>query len=598
MTPVPRRRAVLLVLGTVVACFVLIAPTLTWLEFSSGTENLNVATALETRREQHWMVPTLEGEPRVAKPPLTAWMTAASIREKTMDAMSSADPARRAAAEPQLAWQVRFPFLLSACLMLLATAELGRVLSGGDWRVAAIAAAACGSNLFFLRHMRLATTDVQLALWVAVTNVFLAHAVMGKRPWRGAIGVGVALGLAFLSKGPVALVQTVAPLVVFLLADYLLSRRRGIHDDAADDNFSLVATDASPWGARARTRIAQVLLGAALFLLIALPWYAIVASKYPDVWQRWQLEVTREGATDLPANRWYNYLSFFLFIAPWTAFFIAGIVIVVRDLMQSPRDARSRGMWLALLMTIVPIVIMSFFRDRKERYLLPMIAPASVIVARAVVEHFQTRHLKSLADRAVVTIHWLTLLIIAIGLPIAGGTMLKTLDGARWYSPTLAALGGAICVAIVIAGMIAHRRCGGAIVAATLLCMLAVQMLFMHGYRNSREGRSEMKPLAALIWQQAPDAQVFTTGAKRMRAPTDLSIYLNRSVLWVDDVSQIPASSRPAVLVVRERKKQPPPVAPEGATVIGKTARDEGWWHAFLLRSDVATTRPASGAAK
>jgi 4-amino-4-deoxy-L-arabinose transferase-like glycosyltransferase len=600
------------------ATFAFIAPTLAWLEFSSGSENLNVATALEILREERWLLPTLDGEPRVAKPPLTAWITAAAVDDDTFAGMSSRDAAVRAAAERQLAWRVRWPFLLASCVMLLATAELGRVLSGGDARVAAVAAAACASNLFFLRHGRLATTDVQLALWVALANVALAHAFMRGRWWRGAIGAGFFLGLAFMSKGPVALVQSVAPVAVFLLWDAWLSRKR--------EPAFVAATDASPWGAR----FLQVLLAIAVFALVALPWYAVVASRDPDVWARWQMEVTREGATDLPPGKPYAYLSFFAFIAPWTAFLIAGIAVIVRDtvspLSPSPgtpgegwgedsRRARTistptstapnphpalsrstgrgemppapspaRGMLLAMLMLVVPILVMSFFRDRKERYLLPMIVPAGVVVARAVVEHLDTRHLKNAADRAVVAIHWVTLLVIAIGLPIAGVAALKTFDGGKWFSPTVAIVGGGACLAIVLAGLRIHRRWGGGLVAATLLLMLAMQVLFMHGYRHSREGRSEMKPLAAMIWQQTPDAVVYITGAKKVRAPVDLAIYLNRSALWVDDVSQIPRDdARPRVVVTRQRRREPAPEPPPGATVIGKTQRDENWWHAFLL---------------
>jgi len=52
--------------------FVVAAPTLSWLEFSNGSENLNIATALEIRRTGNWLLPTLQGEPRYAKPPAGA----------------------------------------------------------------------------------------------------------------------------------------------------------------------------------------------------------------------------------------------------------------------------------------------------------------------------------------------------------------------------------------------------------------------------------------------------------------------------------------------------------------------------------------------
>ena len=117
--------------GIVVLFFAAIAPTLTWLEFSGGMENLNIATALELRRDHpgNWLIPTLEGEPRVKKPPLTAWLTAAAIRPQTVAKMSSRDASVRRAAAEQLAWEVRWPSLLAACLMLVAVYELGRVVA-------------------------------------------------------------------------------------------------------------------------------------------------------------------------------------------------------------------------------------------------------------------------------------------------------------------------------------------------------------------------------------------------------------------------------------------------------------------------------------
>src|SRR4051812_27193377 len=79
----------------IAAVFAWIAPTLRWLEFSNGAENLNVATALEMRRGGPWLVPNLQGEPRTAKPPLTAWITATFIRPQTVRDCSSTDAITR-----------------------------------------------------------------------------------------------------------------------------------------------------------------------------------------------------------------------------------------------------------------------------------------------------------------------------------------------------------------------------------------------------------------------------------------------------------------------------------------------------------------------
>src|SRR5207253_2151870 len=72
-----------------------------------------------------------------------------------------------------------------------------------------------GSSILFLRFARGATTDVQLALWVTAANAFLALALLHDRRWVGWLGAGAALGLAFMSKGPVAFVQTLVPFGLF-----------------------------------------------------------------------------------------------------------------------------------------------------------------------------------------------------------------------------------------------------------------------------------------------------------------------------------------------------------------------------------------------
>ncbi|HLL90755.1 MAG TPA: hypothetical protein VK324_15745, partial [Tepidisphaeraceae bacterium] len=183
MTPAPTaaappraRRAWPYALIVPAVLFLAIAPTLTWLEFSSGSENLNVGTVLEMRRvdpvsgrEGPWLVPTLKGAPRVIKPPLTAWVSAALVGPETVAALSHADPAARAAAYERLAWEVRWPALVLACASLAFVFELGRVLTGSV-AGGVLAATVAGINLLFLRYGRSATTDVQLMLWVAVAN--------------------------------------------------------------------------------------------------------------------------------------------------------------------------------------------------------------------------------------------------------------------------------------------------------------------------------------------------------------------------------------------------------------------------------------------
>src|SRR5947209_3583522 len=144
----PSRRPVGIVLLAIALFFLAIAPRLSTIEFSRTLENLNVATALEARRDGHWFVPTLEGQARTKKPPLMAWVTALAISPGTVRDCSSRDPIARTAAFRRLAFEARWPVLLGAGLALLAVYHLGRIVAGKT--VGAVAALVCASSYLFI----------------------------------------------------------------------------------------------------------------------------------------------------------------------------------------------------------------------------------------------------------------------------------------------------------------------------------------------------------------------------------------------------------------------------------------------------------------
>ena len=214
----------LLAVAIAAVFFAAVAPTLSWLEFSNGSENLVAETVLEMRRGGEWLVPTLELQPRTQKPPLPAWLTAAGVRPATVAALWEADPARREAAYRRLAWEVRRSAMLASCLTVLAVFGLGRAIGGPGLGVSS--ALVCATSVMFLRFGRYATTNVHLTLWATAANVMLARAVLAGRWWSGCVLGGLALGLAFMSKGPVVFMQTALPVVAFA-AWRTWSRRRG-----------------------------------------------------------------------------------------------------------------------------------------------------------------------------------------------------------------------------------------------------------------------------------------------------------------------------------------------------------------------------------
>lgn len=538
-----------LAVGIAALVFAAIAPTLLWLEFSNSAEALNVATAMEMRRgDSQWLVPSLQGETRLHKPPLTAWITATSISQNTMQSISSLDPRERERGYLRLAWQSRWPGLLAGCVMLLATAAMGRMIAGPTCGIVSIVAA--GSSLLFLRFSRYGTTDIQLAMWVSLTNLALLHALLNRRTWSGFMLAGICLGLAFMSKGPVALAQSVAPVLVWLI----YARRKNAQSSEPAEKLGAC--------------FLPIMAGALAFLLVAIPWFAIVLMREPGAWQTWLAEITRRGATESKASAFYAYLILFPYASPWFVFMVGGAIIALRH--------RGRRELLPLFMVVVPILIMSLAKDRNERYLLPMLPAASILVGIGVTE--------LLSARAFAIGHWITLAAIAIGFPIAAMFIQPP-----WYPQRLAIVAAIISGIAVAAGIIQQRWIRSSLIFMTLLIMLGLQALFISGYRQSREGSAELRPMADNVFRMFPTAEAFNAHPRGKRPPPEVGVYLNRIIQWTDDPSRIAPGENPKVLFMLQEKADPPPTPPPGWRLVETRKRDKDFWWVFVLPPTIAS---------
>lgn len=520
--------------------FAALAPTLSIAEFSRTLENLNVETALEARRDGHWMVPSLEGLPRTKKPPLTAWITGAAIRPQTLADCSSRDAAVRSAAYHKLGWEVRWPALVQCCLAIIAVYFLGQCLNVG-----AESAFFLASTYLFLRYAQLSTTDVPLTLWVISSNALFATAVFTQRRWLG-IFAGAALGVAFLSKGPVCLGQTLAAWVVWWL-----------------------------WDNRARIRWRYVIAAAIACVVISVPWYLTVLLKDPEgQWHTWFREVT---GSDAPARRtpFYQYLLFLPEFLPALLF-----VFFVRA-----RDSRERSaLRMMVCMIVVPLLIQSFFKDKTDRYILPLTGPMAVLAAVGL------RNLLPSRRRADVAIYWFILAAALVTFAICGAlgwpNALRGVTGRPWFDWKLALAAILVAILIFLAANYMQKQPIASALFTSLYVLLFMHLLALGYYGQSPTARSKMLPLADLIWQKYPNAEMFTSEPVGHRASEDLSIYLNRLTGWItlDEMARVTSGSRPKVVVMKETG-QPTPV-PFGWHDFIAMPKEEGeTWRLVVLPS-------------
>ncbi len=141
-----------------------------------------------------WVVPYLQGEPYLDKPPLLYWLVGSSYRLFGVHV-----------------WAARLVPALAVHLCLLAVYFLGR-RSVGE-RAAFVGALLLGLTPGFLGMGRLLLLDGLLTLWTTLALLTAFEAVRGPRlRWGWWLAAAAASGLGVLTKGPIALVLFIPPL--------------------------------------------------------------------------------------------------------------------------------------------------------------------------------------------------------------------------------------------------------------------------------------------------------------------------------------------------------------------------------------------------
>lgn len=561
----PVWRSPLFVCATLaVIFFAALAPTLTWSEFTGGMENFNVETALEMNRDGHWLIPTLDGQVRTKKPPLAEWITALGISSSR-----------------SLGWGARWPSLLCATLTLVAIFELGRLAGGPPLGLTSMCIA--GSTYLFLKFAREASYDTQLTLWVTAANVCLAWAILRGRWWLGFLGAGAALGLALMTKGPPAILETVVPPLVLIGLAAMRQRANPAlpkGDVRGDDESSNTRIDAS-----------AIAAGILLALLIALPWTIYVLVKQPGRVAEWYNEVSlgTEARFERRVGVYFTYFAFVLWVVPWSMWLLAGLRrVLARDERQAIGGDKSRiAMWLIAAWVLVPLFVMWFFPERRERYVLPLIGPTAVLCGWGLLGYL--RGLAGRSDRSVgprwpLIVHWITVCLIGLGLPIlgaAGVNQFRTVEGRPWFSPLLAGSITLLVIIILVASVRWKRPGLAGIAGGTFAVMLVAQASFIYGYSRSPGGISESKRLVDSVLRRYPDAVVYNANNRQRRSdlPLEMTIYLNHVVPRAEHPETFERRDRPQVIIFPEGSRP----APAGFRLVARQYIKEEWWDAYVL---------------
>jgi 4-amino-4-deoxy-L-arabinose transferase-like glycosyltransferase len=402
-----------------------------------------------------YITPQLNFLPYLEKPPLVYWLTAFSLKLGGLNE-----------------WAARFIPALSALGGIIAVYWFAATLWGPGTAFLAGLITATSSGYFILA--RLLILDMTLTCFMT-WGIALAYLAVRNQQRHYLPWAYLALGLAMLAKGPVALVL---PALIFL--SWFLVQRQ----------WQGILHLWHPWG---------------VFILVVLivPWYILVAERNPEFLQYFffQEHIQRFLAPRVHAGQpVYFYLGVlvagflpWVFLLPWswTAFLPE---------QQSPEASRDR-LFLLLWFGVI-FLFFSLARAKLFPYLLPGLPPLAMLLARALRKDRE-------ADDYNNPVWWWTLrvwlglaLLIFMALMVVAAIMPTLWERITFVSPYPAAYSLALAIPpiLLLAGLFsspAHRQ------SLLLGIALLLNLLLLFAGERVAETRSP-KPLAQVIkshWQ-------------------------------------------------------------------------------------------------
>jgi len=344
-----RRRGLLLVLGLgLVICF--------WQLGANGlvdeTPPLFAAAGRAMARTGDWLTPRVNGLPRYDKPPLVYWLMGGAY---ALPGQPSWDPLGT--------WAGRFPSALGTlATMLMLGDTLMRFPQGADpfpRRTAVAAALAFALSPLVLLWSRTAVSDGLLSGTLALSFLcqWRCHASGGRRWWLA----WVLLGLAVLTKGPVAVVLSGITLLLFGLA------RRQL------------------WGLWCELR---PLPGLLITALISLPWYGlellVEGQPFWDSFFGYHNFQRFTSVVNSHLQPWWFFGPVLVIAAlPFTPLLILGLAQVAQRLRRSGRPSTSpQSLQLfAACWLLAVLLLFTSAATKLPSYWLPATPAAGLLIA-------------------------------------------------------------------------------------------------------------------------------------------------------------------------------------------------------------------------
>ena len=330
-------------------------------------EARNLATAQEMVKYGNYLLPTLNSEPRLEKPPLPTWI-AAGIERLTPGSLV----VQRYAAGLSATLMTLFLFLL--------TTRLTRNRNAG-----LIVSLILATSVNVILMGRTATWDIYTHSFMLGAIYFLVIALEEKgAQWRCFLLSGLFLGLSFLSKGPVSMYALLLP---FLVSYFIVYRP--------------VSITGKRWA-----MVGMVFVG----LIVSCWWYGYTYFFQPDFTAGIMQKETSSWLNH-SVRSWYYYWQFPVEAGIWTLFWVVSIVyFFVNRQTVYRKEYKFSFIWF-----LAALVLLSAVPEKKARYLLPVLIPGAMLIGFYLVQMITAMKTKS--EKTVFRILAMMIALVLFALP-------------------------------------------------------------------------------------------------------------------------------------------------------------------------------------
>ena len=294
-----------------------------------------------------WVTPYYNYEPRFQKPVLYYWLTAAVSL-----VLGDSEMAARL-------WAA-----MAGLGLVLVTAAAGR--RWYDESTGLLAGAIVATNFGYFSIGRMALPDLPLAFCItlAIWAALVATLEQERSPRKFVVLAALALGLGFLTKGPVGLI-----IPVIVIVPVLMIERRSI---------ALTPSD--------------LLLGFVVMIAVAVPWYVMMWFRHGNEYLQGFFigDNFDRFATDRfndPRPWWFYFPIVAGGLLPWTPLALVWMGPLTQWVRRR-RDLSTIDLRL-LLWAALPLAFYSLSVGKQPRYILPVLPPLALLLASSIVERTQ-----------------------------------------------------------------------------------------------------------------------------------------------------------------------------------------------------------------